>query len=274
MVAWKSVAMLYSTLLISLFVGPGEHAARVKESPLASEIVLVGTVHTPTRNFREETLVRILERIKPDLILLELDPSFFDSTSTLAKQYERISLESAAATAYAKTGGVKLRPYDIAGRNKFYQENDYFSREAKLSQEVGRLHASGQLVPEAKLLFETLLSLSAVRDACGTETLEVINSSACDTAVEKKQYYAFKGLRRIIELTPSLKDMSSFGTLADEFWEHRNDEMVKNILKHSRELRASRIVVLCGYEHRYYLKKRLAEQAAAEGFAIREYSSY
>jgi tRNA-uridine 2-sulfurtransferase len=34
------------------------------------------------------------------------------------------------------------------------------------------------------------------------------------------------------------------------------------------------VVVLCGYEHRYYLRKRLAEQASKEGFILKEFSNY
>jgi len=266
--------MLCVTLLVSLFVWPGERPARGQELGVKSEVVLVGTVHAPTPNFQEETLVGILNRVKPDLILLELDPSFFDDSFTLSEKYRDVSLESRAANAYAKTAGVRLRPFDIEGRNRFYQEHDYFKRELKLNQEVGRLYAGGQLSPEARLLFEGLLSLSAVRDACGAERAEVINSAACDTAVEKKQYYAFKGLGRVVELTPALKEMSPFWTLADDFWVRRNDAMVTNILKYTKELRPRRVVVLSGYEHRYYLRKQLAEQATREGFVLREYRDY
>lgn len=270
----KRAAVFCVILPMFLFTWPGERPIQGQELGAKSEIVLVGTVHSPTPSFQEEALVRILNRVKPDLILLELDPSFFDSAFTLPEKYQSISMESKAATVYAKTAAIKLRPFDIEGRNKFYQEHDYFNRELKLNQEVGRLYASGQLSPEAKLLFEGLLSLAAVRDACGAERPEVINSSACDMAVEKKQYYAFKGLGRIIELTAALKEMSSFWALADDFWLRRNGEMVRNILKYAKELRPKRAVVLSGYEHRYYLRKQLAEQATKEGFILREYWDY
>jgi len=255
-------------------VGNGARVALAQASKPATEIVLVGTVHSPTPKFQEETLVKILNRVKPDLILLELDPSFFDASNALADKYQRISLESSAATTYVKSARVALRPYDIEGRNKFYQENDYFGREMKLNQEISRLHAAGQLAPEAKLLFESLLSLSAVRDACGADAPEVFNSSACDTAIEKKQFYAFKGIQQIIELTPALKEMTSFWTLADDFWTRRNAAMVSNILKYARELRPARIVVLAGFEHRYFLRKELAAQVAKEGFVLRSYQEF
>jgi hypothetical protein len=239
-----------------------------------AEIVVVGTVHSPTPRFNEATLVAILRRVNPDLILLELDPSFFDGAFALREKYRDVSLESKAAAAYAKDAAVRLRPFDIEGRNRFYQEHDYFKRELSLNREIGRMYGGGLLPPEAKLLFESLAALAAVRDSCGAERPEVINSSACDTAVEKKQVYAFKGVGRIVDLTPALKEFKPFWTLADDFWVRRNDAMVGNVVRHAKETRARRAVVLCGYEHRYYLRPRLAERAAKEGFVVREYWDY
>ena len=137
------------TLLMLLSGRPGERAARGQEPGVKPEIVLVGTVHGPTPNFQEETLVAILDRVKPDLVLLEVDPSFFDGSLDLLETYRGVSLESRAAIRYAKTAGARLRPFDIEGRNKFYQEHDYFNREAKLNQEVARLYNAGQLSPKA-----------------------------------------------------------------------------------------------------------------------------
>ena len=215
-----------------------------------------------------------MRRVNPDLILLELDPSFFDSSFILPEKYQNITLENKAVTAYAKTAGVRLRPFDIEGRNKFYQEHDYFKRELSLNQEISRMYSSGQLPSEAKLLFEGLLALASVRDSCGAERPEVINSSACDKAIEKKQDYAFKGIGKIVDLTPALKEFKPFWSLADDFWTRRNDAMVRNILKYSHELKAKRVVVLCGFEHRYYLRKRLTEQVSKEGFIVKEYWEY
>jgi hypothetical protein len=130
------------------------------------------------------------------------------------------------------------------------------------------------LSAEARLLFETLLSLSAIRDSCGAERPEVINSSACDTAVQKKQYYSFKVIKRMIELTPALKEFDAFGSLADDFWVRRNEEMIRNIVRYSKEFRGKRIVVLCGYEHRYYLGEKLKGQEPKENFVLREYWNY
>jgi hypothetical protein len=235
-----------------------------------AEIVVVGTVHNPTAQFSEETIVRMLERVKPDLILLEFDPSFFDVSGALREEFRNIALEGKSAVAYAKTAGVPLRPFDIEGRNRFYKEHDYFPRETRLNQEISRLHAADALPLEAKLLFESLLGFAAVRDACASDRAEVINSAACDKALERKEHYAFKGFKRIIETTPALTEMTAFWAMADDFWTRRSRAMVDNIVSQTAALGARRVVVLTGFEHRHFLRRELARR----GVVVREYFDY
>ena len=257
--------------MLAIFLALFLLAAEVPTPSPPSEVVILATVHAPTRYYPEARLAEILARAKPDLVLLELDPSFFDAQGNLKKEWESVSLETKVAVAYAKGTGARLRPYDIEGRNAFFQENDYFTKERKLDQEVRRLHDAGQLSPEADQLFQGLLALSAVRDACGGEGPEVLNSAPCDTAIEKKHVYGFQGLRKIVALTPALKGMAPFASLADAFWVRRNAAMVSNVVRLTKELRPRRALVLAGFEHRGILRQQLVEQAAKDGFVLREF---
>ena len=82
-------------------------------SPAATEVVVVGTVHEPTRNFPRKALDELLAGLRPDVLLLELDSSFFDDSFELREQFRRITLENNAAAALRPSSGVALRPYDI-----------------------------------------------------------------------------------------------------------------------------------------------------------------
>ena len=265
----QRTVVFFAILCTGFFLPTGFAPGRAAAGP--SEVVIIGTVHAPTSNFTQSMLVEILKGVNPDLLLLEFDSSFFDNSFSLLEKYQDLTLESQSAIAVRKMTGVKLRPYDIEGRNNFYMETDYFNREMRLNQDISRLHASNQLAAEAKLLFEALLSWAQVRDAFGAERPEVINSLACDKAIEKKQIYAFKGIAQIIELTPALKDHKAFWSSADQFWLRRNEAMCKNIIQQAKDFAGKKIVVLCGYEHRYYLRQRLLEQAAIENLVVREY---
>ena len=50
-----------------------------------TEVVLLGTVHQPVENFNADTLYDILVDIEPDVILYEVDSSFFTSSTPLSK---------------------------------------------------------------------------------------------------------------------------------------------------------------------------------------------
>ena len=274
MVNYKRTMTLCVSLALCSVLALGNLPSQGEKKELQTEIVVIGAVHNDTAFFKAETLVNILKKVNPDLLLLEFDSSFFDSSFNLLEKFRAISLESRAATILQQASQVKVRPYDIEGRNKFYAEHNYFKLEGELNRELNRLYGNNGLPVEAKLLFETLLALSAIRDSFGAERPEVINSSACDTALEKKQFYSFKGMRRMIELTPALKEYDTFAILADDFWVRRNEEMIKNIVRYSKEFQGKRIVVLCGFEHRYFLRNRLREQESKENFVVRDYWNY
>lgn len=264
--------VLYFILPLTVIFISGKTALSKPQS--RSEIIIIGTVHNPTPNFTAEKLNEILKKVNPDLILAELDSSFFDDRFNLLEQYRNASMETGVISAYRAKFSLNLRPYDIEGRNKFYQEQNYFSTELNLYRTLNKLYKSGRLLPEAKLYYEAQIAMAAIRDACLSQTPEIINSTVCDVAVEKKQFYGFKGMKKIIAQTADLKEFEQFSELADNFWIKRNDAMVENIINRITELKPERAVVLCGFEHRYYLRKKLIGRSNEENFIIREYRDY
>lgn len=42
-----------------------------------TEVIVIGSIHQEVPNFNSETLYKILDQIKPDIILIEMDSSFF-----------------------------------------------------------------------------------------------------------------------------------------------------------------------------------------------------
>lgn len=237
-------------------------AASVAGAP-TTEVVVIGTVHSPTAHYRSDTLVRILDRAKPDLILFEVDTSFIDGSAKLKPQYRAMNLE---AIAVAGTD-APLAPYDINGRNEFYQRTRFFERMQELSQALSGLARERRLVPEARALLDSITAYDRVRDAFLVDRAEVINTAACDSAMARKQAYAISGMKRIVELTPELRPFADFTTLRAEEWDRRHRAMIENIANQVRTHAGKRIVVLCGFEHRYALRGALAGRP---GITLRE----
>jgi hypothetical protein len=271
--AGRSLVKIISALLpIVAACVPAAAPAQGTSAP--AEVVVVGTVHGTTPRFSVDTLLGILDRVRPAVILVELDSSFFDDSLRLRPEYQAISLENAAVTRFSARTGTPLRPYDIEGRNRAYEQQDYFARQRRLSEAIGQLDRQGALVPEAKGRLRELDDLSAIRDAIGADRAVVINSAASDTAIRWKQEYGYAGLRRIIELSAGLADFADFWRWADEFWTRRNETMHANIVRIAALFRGRRVVVICGYEHRYYLRSLLRQDEATGRLKLREYWNY
>jgi hypothetical protein len=81
-------------------------------SPAATEVVVVGTVHEPTRNFPRKALDELLVGLRPDVARAARTNR---RRTTNRAQFRRITLENNAAAALRPSSGVALRPYDIEG---------------------------------------------------------------------------------------------------------------------------------------------------------------
>jgi hypothetical protein len=266
---------IHATLALLTMATACVTGAALAQGPAApAEVVVVGTVHAATPKFSVDTLLGVLGRVRPAVILVELDSSFFDDSMRLRPEYQAISLENVAVTRFATRTGTPLLPYDIEGRNREYERQDYFARQRQLNQTIGQLDDRGAFDAEAKGLLRELDDLSAVRDAIGADRAVVINSAASDTAIKEKQTYSYAGLRRVIALTPGLADYAEFWKRADEFWVRRNETMRANIARIAARYAGRRVVVICGYEHRYYLRALLRQDESAGRLTLHEFWEY
>jgi hypothetical protein len=249
-------------------------AAAPGETPQQTEVVVVGTVHNATPNYGKEQLVGILQRVNPAAILFETDSSFFEKDAPrLLPQYRSIGLESEAVVAFQQKTQVPVLPYDIEGRNEIYKEHAYFERQRGFSQAVGMLHQERRLSPEAERMFEELMATGNMVNAFGDDRPDAINSTGCDAAVAHK-HQADSSVSAIIALTPPLAQYSEYAEFNDEFWVQRNEAMVTNIVNQAKRFSGKRVVVLCGFEHRYYLLRLLKALDEKSGISVREYWSY
>ena len=237
-------------------------------------LVVVGTVHRETGNFRIQTLCSIIDRVRPDLILVELDSSFFTPSMTIKPELVDASLENRAIRDCAQAHTIPIRPYDIEGRNKIYEQHNYFHLQNDLSRALDRALQDSLLGENARILMDAIIRFDDIGHSFGSERPEIFNSAACDIAMESKQYYAGDGLMQIVASVPSLKQFAEFCKFRRNFWIARNDEMVRKIVNWMDLLHPKTVLVLCGYEHRYYLRSALEKLRAGKAFRLKEYWTY
>lgn len=120
-----------------------------------TEIVIVGTVHAATPKYSVQDLVRILQKVRPDVILFEY-PADMMTPAFEFKSMAKDSLEQQAVLEYVKQTGAKIRPYDVDGRNAFYERANYFARQRQGNQELNALIDAKGLGPEAQKIVDAL----------------------------------------------------------------------------------------------------------------------
>jgi hypothetical protein len=239
-----------------------------------ARIIVMGTVHNSSDNFDSAKLVAIIDRIRPDLILVELDSSFFMPDMSFKPETINLSLENQAVSTWVKDHHVPVRPYEIEGRNRIYEEHSYFGLQKDLSASLKQAVKDSLQVPEAKTPLDAVKRFDQISYALSLDRPEVFNSDACDKAMESKQYYGGEGLARIVALTPSLAKFSEFCKFKHDFWIMRNNAMVDHIILRVKEFHPKTVLVICGFEHRYYLRNGLREKSLKEAILLKEYWAY
>jgi len=270
MYSLKNASKLICTILFCFSLAVSVYAQTKSDT---TTLVFVGTIHNATKNFTEKTLYNILLRVKPDIILVELEPTYF-TADMIRDQYRRSSLENKVVMDYFFYEGPALRPYDIEYRNEIYAKNNYFNLQKQFSEALSKASDNKLLNEEAGRILQSVDAFGKMSSAYSMDKPDIFNSLSCDTAMSLKHKIDSEGLQRIVELTPSLKEFDSFIKFKNDFWVKRNNRMIENICMWTDSWPGKTIVVLCGFEHRYLLIDGIKNKMKDSKVKIRDYQSY
>ena len=227
---------------------------------------IVGTVHNRTRNFNPDSVLNILSKLKPDLILVELDSSFFDNDFNL--KIRTPTNETLGIKKYVSRRPTPIRPYDVKGRKRAMNvigiEAESLNRISSIEQ---RLDSSQrQTYIDFKRTNKEVISFLKKKP-------HEINQTYTDVLVEQNQILMYKGLLEIIESRTELDNLKIGYRQCGVFWDHRNKRMVQNILFFlSMDIFKNKTIVLfTGFIHKYYLLNQLMPMQEMGGFVIKEY---
>lgn len=248
------------------------------------ELILLGTVHQPVENFNPDSLYTILTKIDPDLILFEVDSSFFTQDFKFKKNWN--SNENIAAVKYMAAHDVKVRPYDFTGRNEYRIKIGSRPTDGKAFKMLDSLYRSKSLGPKDERHYWEFLQVDDRLNSFAYQGAKAFNSLRTDSVAEKRQHLHYNALGKIMDgyemfhNTYHTKDDGeriSFAEgyrLAGDFWNLRNQAMARHILHFIEHEEGKRIVVLNGYFHRYYLNSLLRPEQQGKNFVIKEFYEY
>ena len=234
-----------------------------------TRLYILGTVHNSTKNYTADSILNILIKLQPDLILQELDSSFFTAEFKLKK--ELTTNESIGVKKYISTYPTPVRPYEISGRNEYYRAHNTFKLEKESADKLKSIKK--KLDSKQKRMYSDFLKLNKRLGEVGEKTPFQINQSSTYDLVEKRQGLMYKGLLTIYESREELSDFREFYKENGDFWDRRNKAMAKNIISFidMTEFKNKTIVVLTGFYHKYYLLNELRQRQEEHKFVIKEY---
>jgi len=246
-----------------------------------NEIIVVGNVHTPMDRYNADSLYAIMEKVKPDIILHEIDKSFFTKDFKF-KDPSKENEQNASERYFAKQPQVMLRPFEFEGRNEYRREKGIKQSENPTMRILDSLYSSGKLTEKQRATVSEYRRLTEQLNSFGYLSAINFNNPKTDSISKLRQYYQHHEIRKVINEQPvfsqvfvtttsgkkvSLKE--GYNEFCD-FWDLRNKTMAKNILKYAKENPGKKIMVLTGYFHRYYLLEEL-KKANNKNVVIKEF---
>jgi len=235
-----------------------------------TKVYIVGTTHRPINLINADTLENILGRIKPDVILVELDSTILTVENDFnydLKKYpdllENTSMENIAMCRYQQKHNIKLRPFDFTGRNDFYQRTDYFAKEDSLFSEMLAMQKNKEYSTTNQRLFDVTWNIIKFYAEAEDVSFEDINSDVRQKFTELK-YTTYDMFLQICQDEPKLHKWIDFAQLQRDFWIERNQKMVDNILLFAKEFNGKTLAIVVGYEHKYFIVNKLKDNANIE----------
>lgn len=247
----------------------------------STEIFVVGTVHFPTPAFTADSLYDALETLRPDLILVEIDSTrlaaVFDPPAPMQRLGRVLGWagtpnEPAAVAKYQRRHPAALvRPYEWGRRDQFHRQYGILSTPGLIFSKLNELRDAGQLTPRQRRTLATYDSLTARLDALGgTQPLAALNSAAADSLAQRRQNSQYHQLKTLVDEHAALRGYRAFYQVNERYWDIRNQAMARNVARYAALYPGRRLVVLCGFNHRYYLRRVLRAQAATRHFWLRD----
>jgi|AGTN01.3.fsa_nt_gi hypothetical protein len=238
-----------------------------------TELCIVGTSHNESSYINSDSIHNILLKVKPDIILIELDSTFFTHNFDfdLNKYPDLLSTnENIGAEKYHSQHKVDLRPFDMTGRNKYYKEINYFDNQNKMWSEVLSLYERNELSKKDKEDVE-LIRLVMNYNGMNFSSVKDLNVNMTVKFLSLREKIIYSKMVSIVENTEKLYHWIDFARQWEVHWYERNAIMANNIKKIVNDYKNKRIVVLVGLEHKPGLLDLLEEST---DFVFREYWTY
>lgn len=256
-------------LLFTVCLVPGYGLAQT-EGPSKTMVYIIGLVHTESNLRSSDSLLSILNNIKPDLILSETDTlsGFFRSDYNLVQPTDSRKMARTLKRAtnmlpefdvlfkYKKMDpAVHIHPFDMTIRNR----QNYTRDEHEWIEALEKAKAEGSLPKELDPAYEEYMQVFDLYIYMNTLGYRELNRRSLTDSIRQSVHLEETLSRKLAQEAPVLAPYRDWQTLHYMNWHKRNAIMVENILHFINKTGAKRVVVFTGLLHKFFLADKLGE---------------
>lgn len=238
--------------------------------PTPNRVVILGTKHNGNKFLNTNSLFKIIQRINPDIILLE-----FDSTSVSDCDIKKVNgaklaeffgiwdnpIEYRAARKFKEIKpDICLAPFDIYIPNR--REHIAYQRLMEKShlEKLSSLFNENKLNETDSVQFAQYTKINNALLEKLDSNLFIMNRESLNDTIRVISVLENNFIRQITSKYSELQPYSNWYNASSDFWEQRNNGMCLKIM---RELNANSdrtILILTGLMHKYYLTNFLCKK--------------
>jgi hypothetical protein len=269
---WAFLLLLCATL-----------SARSQDS-LVTDLILIGTKHTPHAGYHSDSLLKVVVNLKPDIILIEQDSVSGVFKTGQFKPIPRWIQYLSRITGWSKNDiegnmihkfhrefpHVIIKPFDVAlngherdkNRKEFIQLEKVFEvamSKAFDNKEMSQYRANVHLTREQLHTQMSKRLYSVLQEFNTDSTTEIIRQLK---TLEENHFKA------LVDSVPSLQPFSKRVYQMFDNWQLRDKVMVQQIQRYILAYPGKRIVAISGAFHRFYQIDHLAPKREEMNFRL------
>ena len=236
------------------------------------QLTILGSVHFPTSQINKDSVYFAIQKVQPEVILMERDSLSFDANFKRKEIYKE-NEDQAVSMYLEEHPETLLRPIEFEGRNNYRIEQGLFPQANEVYQKLNELSNSNSFDEGENRIWHNFADYWMKIDSLNILDLKGINSEEADVILDSAKHYQYTQMKKIVSnhnafeknMIDSKGDSISLAAYFKKWeqFEHydRNNAMVENIIRTIESMPNERFMLIVGYHHRYYIKKELEKQA-------------
>jgi pheromone shutdown protein TraB len=247
-----------------------------------NDVIIVGSVHSSNMFYNSDTLFKVIQNLRPDVILIEQDSTSYTFKTGVfkplpgwSKKLRKIGLRSELGVEaemiqkyHAEFPEVVIRPHDVAfnGSERERHRKSLLKLQDEFTKAMFKAY-DGKEMPEYQAeMHLTLRKYYQFLNRRVEGTLQELNADSTTEMIRDGEEIEKLHLRALVDSVPSLQNFSNRIIERQKLTKYRNDVMIQQVLRYVNEFKGKRIVVLTGALHRYYLLDGLVPHKETSNF--------